>query len=239
MASRWAARTVGPTLPSAYLDNRMPDDSSYSFSLHAPMATECKAWLAKRPARSVVYVSFGSIAAPGPDQLAEMAQGLYNSGKAFLWVVRGPETSKLPKSFVSKVKENEERGLIVAWCPQLEVLAHPAVGCFVTHCGWNSTMEGLGIGVPMVAMPQWSDQLINAKYIEDVWRVGVRARPDVEGVVSKDEVERCVRQVMDGENSKEYMENAINWKEKTKRAMSEGGSSDRNIIEFLGKFGWN
>ncbi|EER94182.1 hypothetical protein BDA96_01G252900 [Sorghum bicolor] len=239
MASRWAAKTIGPTLPSAYLDNRMPDDSSYSFSLHAPMATECKAWLAKRPARSVVYVSFGSIAAPGPDQLAEMAQGLYNSGKAFLWVVRGPETSKLPKSFVSKVKENEERGLIVAWCPQLEVLAHPAVGCFVTHCGWNSTMEGLGIGVPMVAMPQWSDQPMNAKYIEDVWRVGVRARPDMEGVIRKDEVERCVRQVMDGEKSKEYMENAMNWREKAKRAMSEGGSSDRNIIEFLGKFGWN
>jgi pathogen-inducible salicylic acid glucosyltransferase len=80
---------------------------------------------------------------------------------------------------------------------------------------------------------------MNAKYIEDVWRVGVRARPDVGGVVRKDEVERCVREVMDGEKSKEYMENAMNWREKTKRAMSEGGSSDRNIVEFLGKFGWN
>ncbi|WVZ58541.1 hypothetical protein U9M48_008807 [Paspalum notatum var. saurae] len=198
------------------------------------MTAECKAWLDKKPPHSVVYVAFGSIAAPSLHQLAEMAEGLYNSGKAFLWVLRGSETSKIPESFVGKVKE---RGLIVAWSPQLEVLAHHAIGCFVTHCGWNSTMEGLGIGVPMVAMPQWSDQPMNAKYIQDVWRVGVRARPDAEGVVRKDEVERCVREVMEGEKSNGLRKNAMSWREKAKRAMGEGGSSDRNIMEFLAKFG--
>jgi UDP:flavonoid glycosyltransferase YjiC (YdhE family) len=89
----------------------------------------------------------------------------------------------------------------------------------------------------MVAMPQWSDQPTNAKYIEDVWRVGVRVRPDEEGVVRKEEVERCVREVMDGERSMEYRENAAGWKEKARRAVSEGGSSDNNIVEFLRKLG--
>ncbi|KAF0915821.1 hypothetical protein E2562_039122 [Oryza meyeriana var. granulata] len=235
MASSWRATTVGPTVPSAYLDNRLPDDTSYGFHLFAP-ATETKAWLDARPTRSVAYVSFGSVAEPSPMQMAEVAEGLYNTGKSFLWVVRASETSKIPEGFAGKVTA-EERGLIVTWCPQLEVLAHPAVGCFVTHCGWNSTTEALSAGVPMVAVPQWSDQTTNAKYVEDVWSVGVRVRPDGEGVVRKEQLERCVRKVMEGDMSEEYMKNAADWKEKARIAMSEGGSSDKNIVEFLNKIG--
>ena len=233
MASRWGAKTVGPSVPSAYLDNRLPDDVSYGFHLLAPMREESKAWLDERPARSVVYVSFGSLATPSSAQMAEVAEGLCSSGKDFLWVVRASETPKIPGGFSDKARG---RGLVVTWCPQLEVLAHPAVGSFVTHCGWNSTMEALGIGVPMIAMPQWSDQPTNAKYIEDVWRVGVKLRPDDAGcLVRKDEVERCIRLVMEGETSKEYRENAMGWSERAKKAMSEGGSSDNNIVEFLSK----
>ena len=232
MASTWRAKTVGPTVPSAYLDNRLPDDTSYGFHLYTPLTAATKAWLDGRPPRSVVYASFGSVSAPAAVQMAEVAEGLYNCGKPFLWVVRASEAAKIPEDFAGRAKE---RGLIVTWSPQLEVLAHPAVGCFVTHCGWNSTTEALSAGVPMVAMPQWSDQPMNAKYIEDVWRVGVRVRPDEEGVVRKEEVERRVREVMDGERSSEYRRNAAGWKEKAKRAVSEGGSSDNNIVEFLGK----
>ncbi|XP_020178723.1 UDP-glucosyltransferase UGT13248 [Aegilops tauschii subsp. strangulata] len=227
MASMWGAKTVGPTVPSAYLDNRLPDDASYGFHLHTPTTAATKAWLDARPARSVAYVSFGSIAALGPEQMAEVAEGLFNSGAPFLWVVRALETSKIPDGFADKVGEN---GLIVPWTAQLEVLAHGAVGCFVTHCGWNSTTEALSAGVPMVAVPHWSDQPTNAKYIEDVWRVGVRARPDAGGVVRREEVERCVREVM---GSEQYRTRAAEWSGKTKAAMSEGGSSDRNILEFL------
>ncbi|TKV94079.1 hypothetical protein SEVIR_9G270500v4 [Setaria viridis] len=232
MASRWGAKTIGPTVPSAYLDNRLAEDVSYGFHLHTPMTAESKAWLDERDAHSVVYVSFGSLVALGSDQMAEVREGLYNSGKAFLWVVRASETSKVPKGFTDKVKE---RGLIVTWSPQLDVLAHPSIGCFVTHCGWNSTMEGLGAGVPMVAMPQWADQPTNAKYIEDVWRVGVRVRPDVEGMVMKQELERCVREVMEGEAGKQFRKNARSWSHKAKKAMAERGSSDSNMVEFLTK----
>uniref|UniRef100_A0A0D9XFQ2 Deoxynivalenol-UDP-glucosyltransferase n=1 Tax=Leersia perrieri TaxID=77586 RepID=A0A0D9XFQ2_9ORYZ len=236
MLGRWGAKTTGPTVPSAFLDGRLPDDASYGFHLHTPMTSECREWLDSQPAGSVVYASFGSIAAPGPEQMAEVADGLYNSGSPFLWVVRSTETHKLPDGFVGKISSDSKRGLIVAWCPQLEVLAHRAVGCFVTHCGWNSTVEALSTGVPMVAVPQWSDQTTNAKYVEDVWRVGVRGRADGEGIVQKAEVERCVREVMEGERSKEFMKNAAGWSGKARCAVSEGGSSDKNIEGFLSKY---
>lgn len=231
LASTLGAKTIGPTVPSAYLDKRLPADVSYGFHLHTPMTSECKAWLDAHRARSVVYASFGSIVAPGAEQMGEVAEGLQSTGAPFLWVVRATEASKLPEGFASEAKAHGH--LIVPWCPQLEVLAHEAVGCFVTHCGWNSTVEALSAGVPMVAVPQWSDQPTNAKYIQDVWRVGVRVRQDGEGVVRKEEVERCVKEVMDGEG---YRKRAAAWRAKANKAMSQGGSSDRNIAEFLSKY---
>ncbi|TVU08895.1 hypothetical protein EJB05_42322, partial [Eragrostis curvula] len=233
LASTWGAKTVGPTVPSAYLDNRLQDDVSYGFHLHTPTTEESKAWLDTNPTGSVLYVSFGSMASLGPDQMAEIAEGLYNSGKPFLWVVRATEAHKLPENFADKAKS---RGLIVPWCPQLEVLAHPSVGCFFTHCGWNSTVEALSVGVPMVAMPHWSDQTTNAKYIQDVWCVGMRISPDTKGVVRREEVERCVREVMEGKRSEEFKNKAIEWSHKAKKAMAEGGSSDINISDFLSKY---
>ncbi|CAN1236011.1 Mogroside IE synthase [Linum grandiflorum] len=110
----------------------------------------------------------------------------------------------------------------LASCPQLEVLEHEAVGCFVTHCGWNSTLEALSLGVPMVAMPQWSDQATNAKYIEGVWKMGVR-----------EVVEKCLREVMEGEQGNEMKRNSEKWKKLMKEAASQGGSSDRNISDFV------
>ncbi|CAL5063353.1 unnamed protein product [Urochloa decumbens] len=235
MASTWRAKMVGPTVPSAFLDKRLPDDVSYGIHLHTPMTAESKAWLDAQQAQSVLYVSFGSMACLGPDQMSELAAGLYNSGKPFLWVVRATETAKLPEGFSDKAKAT--RGLIVSWCPQLEVLSHPSVGCFMTHCGWNSTVEALSAGVPMVAMPDWSDQTTNAKYIQDVWRVGVRVRPDAGGVVRSEEVERRVREVMEGEMREEFRAKALEWSDKAKKSMSEGGTSDVNISDFLSSVG--
>nr|TKW34160.1 hypothetical protein SEVIR_2G286100v2 [Setaria viridis] len=157
LASTWRDKMVGPTIPSAFLDNRLPDDVSYGIHLHTPMIMESKAWLDAQKVQSVLYVSFGSMASLDPDQMSEIAEGLYNSGKQAIL---------------------------------LEVLAHPSVGCFMKHCGWNSPVEALSAGVPMVAMPNWSDQTTNAKYIQDVWRVGVRVWPDAKGVVRSEEVEQ-------------------------------------------------
>jgi pathogen-inducible salicylic acid glucosyltransferase len=103
----------------------------------------------------------------------------------------------------------------------------------MTHCGWNSTLEALSLGVPMVAMPQWTDQPTNAKYIADVWHVGVRVEVNEKRIVTKEEVERCIREVMESERSNVIRKNSDKWKKLAKMAVDEGGSSDKNIEEFV------
>ncbi|KAD7478090.1 hypothetical protein E3N88_01226 [Mikania micrantha] len=95
-------------------------------------------------------------------------------------------------------KELQQLGLIVPWCSQLEVLSHTSSGCFVTHCGWNSTLESIACGVPVVAFPKWSDQSTNAKLIEDVWGMGTRVHVTVneDGVVDGEEIRRCIEMAM-------------------------------------------
>ncbi|KAL3725007.1 hypothetical protein ACJRO7_030076 [Eucalyptus globulus] len=225
--------TVGPTLPSLYLDKRLPNNAAYGVNLFTPTTTSTvSAWLHRHPPRSVVYVSFGSMADLDPSQFAELAHGLALAGHPFIWIVRSTEQHKLPRDLMDSIPSEE--ALILPWCNQLEVLESDAIGCFVTHCGLSSVVEAICLGVPMVAMPQWSDQPTNAKFVEDVWRVGVRARADEAGVVGREEVERCVREVVGGGGrGREVTESARMWMETAKAAMAEGGSSDRNIDEFV------
>uniref|UniRef100_A0A803M5M8 Glycosyltransferase N-terminal domain-containing protein n=1 Tax=Chenopodium quinoa TaxID=63459 RepID=A0A803M5M8_CHEQI len=232
MASQWAVKTIGPCIPSMYLDKRLEDDKDYGLSLFKAQTDACIQWLDARESASVVYISMGSLASLGGEQMVEIAKGLEKSNKFFLWVVRALEESKLPLNFKEKTSN---KGLIVNWCPQLEVLAHSALGCFVTHCGWNSTLEAVSLGVPMVAFPQWTDQPTNAKCIVDFWRTGVRVKVDDQGFLNSDELEFSIREVMEGERAKEIRSNATKWKQLTKEAMEEGGSSDRNIEEFIAK----
>ncbi|EEE55200.1 hypothetical protein OsJ_03048 [Oryza sativa Japonica Group] len=132
---------------------------------------DCVAWLDAQPPRSVVFVAFGSVVVIGRDETAEVAEGLASTGHPFLWVVRDDSRELHPHG---ESGGGGDKGKVVAWCEQRRVLAHPAVGCFVTHCGWNSTTEALAAGVPVVAYPAWSDQITNAKLLADVYGVGVR-----------------------------------------------------------------
>lgn len=231
MLGLWPLVMIGPMVPSAYLDQQIAGDSAYGASLWKQTGDECIGWLDKKPENSVVYVSFGSMTDIAAKQAEQIALGLKASNKSFLWVIKDNE-NKLPVEFVNSIGET---GLVVTWCNQLEVLAHQAVGCFITHCGWNSILEGLSLGVPMVAVPQWSDQPTNAKFVEEVWKIGVRVRKDENGIVIGEELKMCVNEVMDGEKSKEIKRNASKWRELAKKAVSVGGSSDRNIDEFVAK----
>ncbi|ONI34908.1 hypothetical protein PRUPE_1G505200 [Prunus persica] len=230
MRTKWPIKTIGPTLPSMYLDKRLEDDRDYGINFFKPNNDTCIKWLDSKEASTVVYVSFGSIANLGEKQMEEIALGLKRSKTSFLWVVRESEIQKLPSNFE---EQTSEKGLVVNWCPQLQVLAHRAIGCFMTHCGWNSTLEALSLGVPMVAMPQWTDQLTNAKFVEDEWKVGVRVKVDHMGIVTKEEIERCIAQVMEGERGNEFKRNSMRWRELATEAVDEGGSSDKNIEEFV------
>jgi len=115
---------------------------------------------------------------------------------------------------------------VVTWCSQLKGLEHEAVGCFVTHCGWNSTLEALSLGVPMIAMPQWTDQTTNAKLIEDVWKIGLRVSPDDKGVFRGEALKNAIK---DTEIGKEIKRKAIQWKNLAAKTVDEGGSSHMNI----------
>ncbi|KAF8014055.1 hypothetical protein BT93_H0021 [Corymbia citriodora subsp. variegata] len=234
MGNEWSMMTVGPTIPSVYMDKRLEDDTDYGLSLFKPEAEACLRWLDSKPPGSTVYISFGSVASLGEDQMEELVSGLRSMKSHFLWVVRESEEKNLPRNFIQELgSDDDSKGLVVRWCNQLQVLSHGSVGCFMTHCGWNSTLEGLSLGVPMVAMPQWTDQPTNATFIAEVWKVGLRIRANEQGLVTGEEIESCVNEIMEGGRGKEIRENSLRWKEMAKLAVDEGGSSDKMIREFI------
>ncbi|KAL1291522.1 hypothetical protein HN51_060047 [Arachis hypogaea] len=220
-------RTIGPNIPSMFLNKQYENDQDYGAA--AFESEDCMEWLDNKPKGSVVYVSFGSLVMVGEDQIEEVAYALRESNAYFLWVVRASEQIKLPKDFENK----SDKGLVVTWCPQLKVLAHEAIACFVTHCGWNSTLEALCLGVPIVAMPQWSDQNTNAKLIVDLWKMGIRAPMGENKIVRQEALRLCIREIIDSEQGKEIKNNMIQWKNLAIRAISEGGTSYESIKEFV------
>lgn len=173
----------------------------------------------------MLYVSFGSVAAITETDFLEIAWGLANSNHPFLWVVRPGLImgSKWLEPLPSGLMENlEGRGLIVKWAPQLEVLAHSAVGAFWTHNGWNSTLESICEEVPMICMPCFTDQKVNARYVSHVWRIGLQ----LENGVERGEIERAIRRLMDvNAEGKEIRDRALKLKEEVKLCLKTGGSS--------------
>ncbi|GAY35067.1 hypothetical protein CUMW_278000 [Citrus unshiu] len=206
-----------------YLDKQLEDDKDYGFSMFKQNNESCIKWLNDQAKGSVVYVSFGSMATLKIEEMEELAWGLKASDKE-------SEQSKLPENFSD---ETSQKGLVVNWCPQLGVLAHEATGCFLTHCGWNSTLEALSLGVPMVAMPQWADQSTNSKYIMDVWKMGLKAPADEKGIVRREAIAHCISEILEGERGKEIKQNAGKWRNFAEEAVAKGGSSDKNIDEFV------
>ncbi|KAK1269479.1 UDP-glycosyltransferase 83A1 [Acorus gramineus] len=216
-------RPIGPLLPGVRpgrpVGRYWPEDSS------------CEEWLDKQPPKSVVYVAFGSFTVFDPRQFQELALGLELMGQRFLWVVRPDVTEKMNRAFPRGFEERVAgRGRMVGWSPQQRVLAHPSVACFMSHCGWNSTMEGVTNGVPFLCWPYFADQFLNESYICDSWKIGLRLCKDVEGIVTKEEIEAKVEALLsDGE----VVGRALELKEMAAMSISEGGSSYDNFNEFV------
>ncbi|CAN7110359.1 unnamed protein product, partial [Brassica rapa subsp. narinosa] len=197
-------------------------------------ASDCMEWLDSREPSSVVYISFGTIVHLKQEQFEEIAHGVLSSGLSFLWVVRPPMEGSSVKPYVLP-RELEEKGKIVEWCSQERVLAHPAVACFLSHCGWNSTMEALSSGVPMVCFPMWGDQVTDAVYLVDVFKTGVRLGRGAaeEKIVPREVVSEKLLEATVGKKAVEIRESARRWKEEAEAAVAYGGSSDRNFQEFV------
>ncbi|XP_057751625.1 UDP-glucose iridoid glucosyltransferase-like [Arachis stenosperma] len=170
----------------------------------------CITWLNEQEPCSVLYVSLGSIASWEEKELIEVAYGLRNSEQRFLWVIRPETIESIPEEVKSATRK---KGRIVTWAPQREVLAHRAVGGFWSHCGWNSTLESVCFGVPMMCQPCFGDQRVNARLVSNVWKVGIECS---EMRIRRDEVEGAVRRMMVSEEGKLMRERAVLMKNKIK-----------------------
>lgn len=201
----------------------------------------CMEWLEKQRERSVVYACFGSWCYFSSEQMKEMALGLEMAGHPFLWVVRegDGEEEWMPDGFEERVKE---KGLVVrGWAPQVEVLRHRAVGGFVTHCGWNSVLEGVSSGLPMVTWPLSTEQFMNEKLVVEVVGTAVRAwegrRSTEEGekeVVKSGDLAVAVEKVMGaGKEAEKRREKAREVGEMAKKAVDVGGSSYEGLSRLI------
>ncbi|KAJ0961499.1 hypothetical protein J5N97_002003 [Dioscorea zingiberensis] len=214
---------IGPLLPVLFEDHEVEGGNLFRVD-----EKEYMEWLDTKEEGSVVYISFGSFSLMKKEQVEEMVRGLKESKRPFLWVVRKENGGG------GVMIEEGDDGMVVEWCDQVRVLAHRAVGCFVTHCGWNSTLESLVCGVPMVAVPQWTDQCTNAKLVESLWGCGVRSEVDGDGVLQGVELVRCLELVMgEGKKGVEIRNKAKVWRDKALEAVAEGGSSDVNLKAFV------
>uniref|UniRef100_A0A0E0G460 Glycosyltransferase n=1 Tax=Oryza nivara TaxID=4536 RepID=A0A0E0G460_ORYNI len=247
------------TFPPAY-----PVGPFVRSSSDEPGESACLEWLDLQPAGSVVFVSFGSAGMLSVEQTRELAAGLEMSGHRFLWVVRMPSFNGesfafgkgagdeddrrvdddplawLPDGFLERTSG---RGLAVAaWAPQVRVLSHPATAAFVSHCGWNSTLESVAAGVPMIAWPLHAEQSLNAVVLEESVGVAVRPRSweedDVVGgaVMRRGEIAAAVREVMEGEKGRVVRRRARELKLAAGRVWSPEGSSRRALEEVAGKW---
>ncbi|XP_024540910.1 UDP-glycosyltransferase 85A7 isoform X2 [Selaginella moellendorffii] len=186
--------------------------------------TDCLKWLDEQPPSSVLYISFGSFAVMTGDQMEEIVRGLEASSKKFLWVIR-PEQPE-----ISKVRfPSTDQGMVVSWSPQTKVLSHPSVGAFLSHCGWNSTVEAVASGKPVLCWPLLFEQNTNSISLVRKWKVGIRFAKGRDGMVSRDEVERIIRLAMDGEQGRQIRERAEELGEKIRSKNVPGSGLERFV----------
>ncbi|XVF15224.1 hypothetical protein REPUB_Repub09cG0132400 [Reevesia pubescens] len=220
--------TIGPL---SLLEKHAP--LSQAESLRSSLWKEdskCLRWLDKRQFNSVLFVSYGSITVMSEQHFKEFAWGLANSKHPFLWVVRPDvvigNSGILPEEYYEEI---EDRGLMVNWCPQDQVLSHPSVGAFLTHCGWNSTLESISGGKPVMCWPFFDEQPTNCLYLCTRWGIGMEISHDV----NCDEVTTLVKKMMEGDKGKQMKNKALEWKRKAEEATNIGGSSYNNFNKFI------
>ncbi|CAN6276334.1 unnamed protein product [Urochloa humidicola] len=225
-------------------------------------ARRCMAWLDGKEARSVVYVSFGSGGRMPPAQLVQLGMALVSCPSPVLWIVKGADS--LPGEVKEWLRDNTDAGgvagskclVVRGWAPQVAILAHPAVGGFMTHCGWGSTLEAVAAGVPMATWPFFAEQFINEQLIVDVLGVGVSVgvtKPTenvftaanagsgggeaVAEVLGMEQVKKALEALMDqGPEGEERRKKAQELKVKAKGALEEGGSSYNNLENLIHSF---
>lgn len=207
---------------------------------------QCMKWLDTWEAESVIYACLGSITRLATSQLIELGLGLESSGRPFVWVIRDAP-DEFQKWLVEEKFEERTKGrglLIHGWAPQVLILSLPSIGGFLTHCGWNSTIEGISSGVPMITWPLFAEQFINEKLVLHVIKTGVRAgvesplyighEEEVGVQVTRDDTKMAIEALMDeGEEGQMRRKRAAELKKMATKAVDEGGSSHLNIEQLI------
>ncbi|KAJ7296957.1 hypothetical protein O6H91_Y087900 [Diphasiastrum complanatum] len=235
--------TVGPLHSSATLVYP-PSEATEGRNVVSQEEKQCLQWLNSRSASSVLYISFGTAFLPSPAQVHELALGLEASQQSFLWILRPPAgilcpleefdvSTILPEGFLSRI---QKRGLIIVnWAPQKLILSHPSTGAFFTHCGWNSTLESICMGVPTVAFPQLADQRANCNLLVNQLKMGVELHRRADELIKRGEVERVARLMLTGKEGIQMRSRAKQWSTAAVKAVEKGGSSDRSLESFVMK----
>ncbi|GAY61346.1 hypothetical protein CUMW_209260, partial [Citrus unshiu] len=202
---------IGPLLAS----NRLGNSTGYFW----PEDSTCLEWLEQQQPNSVIYVAFGSSTVFEKIKFQELALGLELSNRPFLWVVRSDITNEANGAYPDGFQERvATRGKIIGWAPQQKVLSHPSISCFLSHCGWNSTMEGVSNGVPFLCWPYFAEQFLNESYICDVWKVGLKLDRNESGIFTREEIKNKVDQMFRDQN---YKARALELKEKALSSVRE------------------
>ncbi|KAL5701818.1 7-deoxyloganetin glucosyltransferase [Ranunculus cassubicifolius] len=220
--------TIGPL---QLLEQQIPDKQLRSFKSNLlEEHQDCLKWLDSRQTNSVLYVNFGSITVMTTQQLLEFAWGLANSKYPFLWVIRPDlvigEAAVLPPEFT---EETADRGMISGWCPQEQVLCHSSIGGFLTHGGWNSIMDTICGGIPIISWPFFGDQQTNCWSACSHWGIGM----EIDNDVKRDKLEALVRELMEGEKGKKMKEKVMEWKKSTEVSAQPDGSSYANLDKIV------
>lgn len=241
--------TKDETIPPVYTGG--PILSLKNNSTENPIADKIMKWLDLQPEKSVVFLCFGSYGFFSEAQVKEIAHALEGSGHRFLWSLRKPPgegqmegpgeydsfEEVLPEGFLQRTVSV---GMVIGWAPQVAVLAHSAIGGFVSHCGWNSLLESLWFGVPTATWPLYAEQQANAfELIKDLG-LAVEIKMDykkdfknrfAEEIVSADVIEDRIRILMDPKNG--IRKNVEEMKEKSRLALEKGGSSHASLKDFI------
>ncbi|KAJ1282335.1 hypothetical protein BS78_03G043900 [Paspalum vaginatum] len=237
----WA---IGPTCASGLDDADAKAGRGNRADVDADLVVS---WLDARPPSSVLYISFGSIAHLAAKELIQLAGGLEASRRPFVWAIKEARSDADVQAWLAEGFENrvKDRGLLIrGWAPQVTILSHAAVGGFLTHCGWNATLEAIVHGVPALTWPNFSDQFSSERLLVDVLNIGVRSGVKVpamslpeeaEGVqVTSAEVEKAVAELMDeGPARTARRARAREIAAKAKAAMEEGGSSYADLTDMI------
>ncbi|CAN5961946.1 unnamed protein product, partial [Sphagnum jensenii] len=233
---------IGPLFPEAQFCDDGTGDHIIKETTHEKHP--CILWLDLQVPSSVLFISFGSVATLSAPQILDLAAGIEASNQPFLWILRPPDAPMvthgcdgalpalefLPPGFEERTRD---RGMIyLGWAPQVEILHHPAVGGFLSHSGWNSVLESICAGIPILSWPMVSEQKLICRFLVDTAKLAIEIQKNKDGLVTN-EVEQKARALMQGEEGQCIKRNVVKMQRNARKAVADGGISKQNFEAYI------